>query len=72
MKSHSKSLPGVSRANRLSDEGLSRLQKQLSSGAKMTDLVLAQWIRRYGELAREVIREHDRYIVEFDEIQNPD
>ena len=66
-----KSNPGVSRANRLSDEGLTRLQKQLISGARMTDMVLAQWIRRYGELARELIREQGRYVAEFDEIESP-
>ena len=68
---NSKPSPGVSRANRLSGEGLVRLQKQLSSGAKMSDTVLAQWIRRYGDSAREIIRLHDRYIAAFDEIENP-
>ena len=68
---NSKPSPGVSRANRLSDEGLVRLQKQLSSGAKMSDTVLAQWIRRYGDSAREIIRLNGRYIAAFDEIENP-
>ncbi len=63
--------PGVSRADRLSDEGLMRLKNQFESGAKMTDMVLAQWIRRYGDVARELIREQGRYVAEFDEIENP-
>jgi hypothetical protein len=63
--------PGVSRAQRLSDAGLARLQQQLSSGVNMTDLVLEQWIRRYGDAARELIRKHGRYTVVFDRIENP-
>lgn len=70
--SKTKSMPGVSRHNRLSDEGLLRLEKQLASGAKMTDMVLAQWIRRYGNAARKLIREKGRYVAEFDSIDNPD
>lgn len=65
------STPGVSRADRLSDEGLIRLEKQLQSGTKMTDMVLAQWIRRYGDPARELIREQGRYVEKFDDIDNP-
>jgi hypothetical protein len=60
--------PGVSRDHRISDEGLQRLQKQLSCGAKMSKPVLAQWIRRYGDAAREIIRSHHMYSSEFDEI----
>ncbi|MBC8212767.1 MAG: hypothetical protein H8E21_17045 [Gammaproteobacteria bacterium] len=63
--------PGVSRTNRLSDEGLQRLQKQLDSGLNMSDTVLAQWIRRYGESARVLIRQHGRYVDGFDAIENP-
>jgi hypothetical protein len=63
--------PGVSRRHRLSDEGLQRLLKQLASGVNMSDTVLAQWIRRYGEPAREMIRQHGRYVAGFDEIDNP-
>lgn len=62
--------PGVSRDQRLSDDGLARLQKHLTSGANMTDMVLAQWIRRYGGAARELIRQHGRYRAEFDEIES--
>jgi len=58
--------PGVSREGRLSAEGLERLEKQLNSGARMSDRVLAQWIRRYGESARDIIRRHHRDSSLFD------
>ena len=48
-------LPGVSRTERLSDEGLQRLERQLAAGSQISDAVLAQWLRRYGESARAVI-----------------
>ena len=48
--------PGISRASRISDEGLARLEKQLQRGARISDAVLAQWIRRYGAAARELMR----------------
>ena len=63
--------PGVSRAQRLSEEGLSRLQKHLQANTRMNDMILAQWIRRYGDAARELIRQHGRYIDAFDDIENP-
>ena len=53
--------PGVSRHDRLSEEGLRRLKRQLETGAKISDLVLAQWIKRYGESARTIIRHHGLY-----------
>jgi hypothetical protein len=53
--------PGVSRTNRISDEGLSRLEKQLQRGSRISDPVLKQWIRRYGETAREIIRASGHY-----------
>lgn len=34
-----KTVPGISRQNRLSDEGLRRLEKQLISGSKMSGQV---------------------------------
>jgi len=49
--------PGVSRENRVSDEGLERLRKQLSSGPKMSQMVLRQWLKRYGEEARAVMKQ---------------
>jgi hypothetical protein len=53
--------PGVARANRLSNEGLQHLERQLQSGSRISDPVLTQWIRRYGEPARALIRRHARY-----------
>lgn len=61
-------IPGVSRQQRLTEEGLQRLHKQLSGGAAMTDTVLAQWIRRYGDAARDIIRHANRYHDAFDDI----
>jgi hypothetical protein len=58
--------PGVSRQERISDAGLERLEKQLQSGSQISDPVLAQWIRRYGEAAREIIRAHGRYSSELE------
>ncbi len=60
--------PGVSRQDRLSDEGLARLEKQLESGLNISGQVLAQWIKRYGDAARKIIIRHDRYRPEFDDI----
>ena len=53
--------PGISRDDRLSDEGLQRLARQLDSGSQISDQVLAQWIRRYGDQARDIIKQNDRY-----------
>lgn len=53
--------PGVSREDRLSREGLDRLERQLESAGRVSDPVLSQWIRRYGEPARALIRRHGRY-----------
>ncbi len=50
--------PGVSRDNRISDEGLERLEKHLKGGTKMTQMVLEQWIKRYGEPARLLIKQY--------------
>lgn len=50
--------PGVSRENRISDEGLKRLERQLRSGAGISDMVLEQWIKRYGDAAREIIKKY--------------
>ena len=49
--------PGVSRENRISDDGLERLRKQLSKGPKMSQTVLRQWLKRYGDEARCVMKE---------------
>lgn len=58
--------PGVSRSDRLSNEGLLRLEKQLAAGIKMSQPVLAQWIKRYGQPARDLIKEHNRYSDELE------
>jgi hypothetical protein len=53
--------PGITRDNRLSDEGLARLENQLERGSQISDAVLSQWIRRYGDAARDLIRSYGRY-----------
>jgi len=50
--------PGVSREQRISDDGLARLQKQLDSGVRIAKPVLQQWVKRYGEAARQLIEQH--------------
>jgi hypothetical protein len=57
MKKHGPA-PGVSRDNRISDDGLERLNKQLDRGVKISQPVLLQWIKRYGEAARTIIEQH--------------
>jgi hypothetical protein len=61
-------IPGISRAERLSDEGLQRLENHLSLGTGMSESVLAQWIRRYGDPARAIIKRHGQYRPEFDRL----
>jgi hypothetical protein len=53
--------PGIGRDQRISQEGLERLARQMQSGAAISDQVLTQWIRRYGEPARRIIRDQGRY-----------
>ncbi len=62
--------PGVSRQTHLSDDGLQRLEKQLAGGVAVNVPVLAQWIRRYGEPARDVIRRHGQYCDELDSVES--
>ena len=62
------SLPGISRDCRISDEGLQRLEKQLQSGAGVSDQVLAQWIKRYGELAVGIIKQYERYSADLEKL----
>ena len=59
--------PGVSREQRLSDEGLLRLERQLREGGNVSDMVLRQWIRRYGDAAKDLIRQYGRYSSELDD-----
>ena len=60
--------PGVSRPERISAEGLKRLEKQLDSGMKVSTMVLAQWIRRYGDAARQIIKKYKQYQTELDDV----
>ncbi len=53
-----KPVPGISREQRVSGEGLQRLQKQLQSGVRISDGVLQQWIKRYGDAARDIIQKY--------------
>jgi len=57
-----KPTPGVSREQRISDEGLVRLEKHLRSGTKISAQVLNQWVKRYGDNAKVLL---DRYGYEF-------
>ena len=50
--------PGVSRTDRISDQGLLRLEKQLKSGTKISQVVKDQWILRYGEPAKTLIEKY--------------
>ena len=52
--------PGISRDARISDEGLQRLEALMQRGGQISDAVLLQWIRRYGDAARSIIRKHGR------------
>ena len=53
-----KPVPGVSRSGRLSSEGLTRLENQLKAGVNVSPMVLAQWIKRYGEPAVAIIKKY--------------
>ena len=68
MTTHSPT-PGVSRQERLSEEGLKRLEHHLQLGVAMSEQILAQWILRYGEPARTLIKQYGRYRVEFDDLE---
>lgn len=50
--------PGISRDDRISDTGLSRLEAHLQSGAKISPAVLEQWVKRYGDSAQQLIDKH--------------
>jgi hypothetical protein len=51
--------PGVSREQRISEEGLQRLEKQLRLGIRINTEVLKQWVRRYGDAARDLLKKYD-------------
>ncbi len=50
--------PGVSRDSRISDEGLLRLEKHPQLGNKINVMVLQQWVRRYGDEARNLLKKY--------------
>jgi len=54
--------PGVSRGQRISEEGLKRLQKQLQSGVRISEPVLQQWVKRYGNAARDIIQKYRKQV----------
>ena len=63
-----KPTPGVSRTSRISGEGLQRLDTQLQRGGNISTQVLSQWIRRYGDDARKIIKHHQQWREELDDI----
>jgi hypothetical protein len=52
--------PGISRDERISEAGLQRLEQLLARGGQVSDAVLAQWVRRYGDAARVIIERYGR------------
>ena len=58
--------PGIRRADSDAAEGLRRLQDHLQNGAAISDQVLVQWIRRYGDPARCLIKRYGRYRAQLD------
>ncbi len=50
--------PGISRENRISDEGLQRLETQLKAGRRPSQQVLDQWVKRHGEAAQKIIDQY--------------
>jgi len=63
------SSPGVSREQRISEEGLKRLEKHLQSGSNMSSMVLKQWIKRYGEPARRLIHAYGKCLDETEHVE---
>jgi len=52
--------PGIARDRRISGAGLQRLEQMLARGTGVSDTVLAQWVRRYGDAARAIIERYGR------------
>lgn len=52
--------PGVSRKQRIADESLHRLERQLQSGIRISDRVLQQWVKRYGDEAQIIIQRYNQ------------
>lgn len=53
----SKSTPGVTREQRISNEGLVRLEMHLRAGTKINAQVLPQWVKRHGEDAGVLLKQ---------------
>ena len=53
-----KTTPCISRNQRISDVGLLRLEKHLQMGTKINELVLQQWVKRYGDKARNLLKKY--------------
>ena len=51
-------VPGVSREGRIFNEGLARLEKHLQLGTKMSAPIRQQWLKRYGDEARALLKKH--------------
>ena len=49
---------GVSREQRISAEGLARLEKHLKLGNKISKQVLHQWVKRYGDSAVNLLKKY--------------
>ena len=52
--------PGISRGDRISDEGLQRLERQLQRGARISSQVRTQWIKRYGKRAADILKKYEQ------------
>jgi len=50
--------PGINRDNRISDEGLQRLEMQLKTGRRPSQPVLQQWVKRHGDSAQKIIDQY--------------
>ncbi len=51
-------VPGVSRGQRITGDGLSRLEKHLKLGNKISRQVLRQWQKRYGDAAGKLLKKY--------------
>ena len=49
------------------DEGLLRLERQLREGRGISAMVLRQWVARYGEPAKDMLRKYDRDLDDLDD-----
>jgi hypothetical protein len=58
--------PGITRDARITAEGLQRLEAQLARGARLSDMVLRQWLKRYGTEARKLMQAYGCYRPELE------